>query len=105
MAEKARAKELFWLGAVVPWCGAAYQCNEEVSMHKGCADGSYPCQDILGGDEGHRCCIPRFGRKPSTCRALFSGSFAGRSFNRDVVLEGYYVRITCIIVKQCFDEI
>ena len=74
-------------------------------MHRGCADGSCPCEDILGGDEGHRCCIPRFGRKPSTCRALFSRSSAGRSFNRDTMLEGYYVRITCIIVKQYFDKL
>ena len=35
MAGKARAKELFWLGAAVPWCGAAYQCNEAVGMHRG----------------------------------------------------------------------
>ena len=74
-------------------------------MHRGCADGSCPCQDILGGDEGHCCCIPRFGREPSTCRALFSGSFVGRSFNGAAVLEGCYVRITCIIVKQCCDGI
>ena len=41
------AEELFQLGAATPWSGATYQCNEEVSMHRGCLDGSCLCQDIL----------------------------------------------------------
>ena len=35
MARESRAEKLFQLGALVPWCGAAYQCNEEAACIEG----------------------------------------------------------------------
>ena len=33
-----------------------YRCCEVVGVHRGCIDDLCPSQDILGEDEGHRCC-------------------------------------------------
>ena len=76
-----------WLVAAISWGGAAYQGDEAVGLHRGCADGPCPCEDTLDRDGCHRYCRPGFGRKPVTRRALFWGSYAWRSCNRVAVLK------------------
>src|SRR4051812_42240004 len=96
-----RSEPKSYFSLVQQFLGAVPQIN--AIKRSACIEGARmalaPCQNILGGNGDHSCCIPRFGQKSSTCRALFSGSSARRSCSRVAVLEGCYLRIAYVIVK------